>query len=87
LKGIIQKIGYDYDIDIIELEIPENHIHMVVHGMPKMSLSDVMQIIKSLSAREFFSKIPRNKKAIFLGRKKLTEILDHYIHKVILWKR
>ncbi len=54
LKGIIQKIGYDYDIDIIELEIPENHIHMVVHGMPKMSLSDVMQIIKSLSRESFF---------------------------------
>ncbi|MCF6229714.1 MAG: transposase, partial [Gammaproteobacteria bacterium] len=26
LKGIIQKIGYDYDIDIVELEIPEDHI-------------------------------------------------------------
>ena len=35
LKGIIEKIGYD--IDIIELEIPEDHIHMVVRGIPKMS--------------------------------------------------
>jgi len=42
---------------------------MVVRGVPKMSPSDVMQIIKSLSTREFFSKIPRNKKAIFLGWK------------------
>jgi putative transposase len=54
LKGIIEKIGYNYDIDIVELEIPEDHLHMVVRGVPRMSPSDVMQIIKSISAREFF---------------------------------
>jgi putative transposase len=35
MKAIIQKIGYDYDIDIVELEIPEDHIHMVIRGIPK----------------------------------------------------
>ncbi len=54
LKGIIEKIDYDYDIDIVELEIPEDHIHMVVLGVPKRSPSNVMQIMKSISAREFF---------------------------------
>jgi len=29
MKVIIQKVGYDYDIDIVELGIPEDHIHMV----------------------------------------------------------
>ena len=48
MKAIIQKIGYDYDIDIVELEIPEDHIHMVMRGIPKQSPSDVMQIIKSM---------------------------------------
>ena len=54
LKGIIEKVGYDYNIDIDELEIPEDLIYMVVRGIPKMSPSDVMQVIKSISAREFF---------------------------------
>ncbi len=54
LKGIIEKVAYDYDIDIVELEIPEDLIHMVVRGIPKMSPSDVMQVIKSISAREFY---------------------------------
>jgi len=53
LKGIIGKIGYDYNIDIVELEVPDDHIHMVVRGGPKMSPSQVMQVIKSISAREF----------------------------------
>lgn len=38
LKGIIEKSGYDYNIDIVELKIPEDYIHMVVRGVPKMSL-------------------------------------------------
>jgi putative transposase len=35
MKSIIRKIGYDYDFDIQELEIPEVHIHMVIKGNPK----------------------------------------------------
>ena len=51
LKAIIHKIGYDYGIDIIELEVPADHIHMVIRSEPKISPSQVMQIIKSISAR------------------------------------
>ena len=73
LKGIIHKAGYDYDIDIVELEIPEDHIHMVVRGVPKMSPSDVMQVIKSISAREFFRLYPEIKKRYFWGGKLWTQ--------------
>jgi putative transposase len=30
MKSIIRKIGYDYDFDIKELEIPEGHIHVAI---------------------------------------------------------
>lgn len=73
MKGIIQKIGYDYDIDIVELEIPEDHIHMVIRGVPKTSPSDVMQIVKSISAREFFRIYPEVKKKYFWGGKLWTQ--------------
>ncbi len=73
LKGIIHKAGYDYDIDIVELEIPEDHIHMVVRGVPKMCPSDVMQVIKSISAREFFRIYPEIKKRYFWGGKLWTQ--------------
>ena len=73
LKGIIKKAGYDYDIDIVELEIPEDHIHMVVRGVPKMCPSDVMQVIKSISAREFFRLFPEIKKRYFWGGKLWTQ--------------
>lgn len=65
MKAIIQKVEYDYGIDIVELEIPEDHIYMVIRGIPKKSLSDVMQIIKSITAREFFRIYPDVKKQYF----------------------
>ena len=54
MKVLILKIGYDYDYDIHALEIPEEHIHMVIKGGPKTAPSHVMQMIKHISAREFF---------------------------------
>jgi len=69
LKQIIEKIVYDYNIEIIELEIPVDHIHMVVRTEPKMAPSYVMQVIKSISAREFFRLHPAIKKKYFWGGK------------------
>jgi putative transposase len=73
LKAIIQKIGYDYDIEIVELEVPVDHIHMVVRAEPKDSPSSIMQIVKSISAREFFKLHPQIKRKYFWGGKLWTQ--------------
>ena len=73
LKGIIEQIGYDYNIEIVELEVPTDHIHMVVRSEPKVSPSDIMQIIKSISARQFFRLHPEIKKKYFWGGKLWTQ--------------
>jgi putative transposase len=72
LKEIMRKVGYDYNIEIVELEVPVDHIHMVVRSLPRTSPSDIMQIIKSISAREFFKKYPDIKKKYFWGGKLWT---------------
>jgi putative transposase len=73
LKSIIEKIGYDYDIDIVELDVPVDHIHMVVRSEPKVSPSSMMQIFKSISTREFFKLRPEIKKKYFWGSKLWTQ--------------
>jgi len=73
LKLIILKIGYDYGFEIVELELPEDHIHMVVRGIPKQSPSKIMQVIKSISAREFFRLFPEIKERYFWGGKLWTQ--------------
>ncbi|EDQ00288.1 hypothetical transposase [Shewanella benthica KT99] len=73
MKAIIHKAGFDYDIDIVELEIPEDHIHMVVRSEPKISPSHIMYVIKSISAREFFKCYPDIKRRYFWGGKLWTQ--------------
>lgn len=73
MESIIEKIGYDYNIDIVELELPIDHIHMVIRSEPKVSPSRVMQIIKSISAREFFKMYPDIKRRYFWGGKLWTQ--------------
>ena len=46
---------------------------MVIRGIPKQSASDVMQIIKSITAREFFKIYPEIKKRYFWGCKLWTQ--------------
>ena len=73
LQDIIQKIGYDYNIDIVELELPKDHIHMVAKSEPKQCPSNIMQIIKSISARTFFKLYPEIKKKYFWGGRLWTQ--------------
>ena len=88
LKDIIRKVGYDYDIDIVELEVPTDHIHLVIRSEPKVSPSSIMQIIKSISAREFFRLHPEVKRKYFWGGKLWTqsyfvETIDNATEEVI----
>ena len=80
MKTIICKVGFDYDIDIVELEIPEDHIHMVVRSEPRISPSQIMQVVKSISAREFFKMFPDIKKRYFWGGKLWTQ--SYYVETI-----
>ena len=65
MKTITHKVGYELNINIVELEIPEDYMYIVINGIQKQSPSDVMQIIKSLTASEFFRIYPEIKKKDF----------------------
>ena len=73
LKQCLRKIGYDYNLPVVELEIPEDHIHMLVESEPKLSPSRIMQIFKSISAREFFRRYPEIRRRYFWGGKLWTQ--------------
>ena len=73
MKAIIEKVCYDYDIELVELEIPDDHIHMIIITEPKRSPSDIMQVVKSISAREFFKRYPDIKRKHFWGGKLWTQ--------------
>ena len=67
LKQVIKQTAYNYDMEVTEIEIPNDHIHMMLKALPRHSPSDIMQIIKSISAIQFFEKFPEIKEQYFWG--------------------
>ncbi len=80
LLAMIKKVAFDYEMEVEELEIPKDHIHMMLKAEPKMSPARIMQIIKSVSAREFFRKYPEIKRKYFGGGKLWTQ--SYYVETV-----
>jgi putative transposase len=66
-KQIVGEICESYDIEIIEMEITEDHIHMLVSFPPLRSIGEVVRIIKSMSGRGLFREFPGLKKGLWGG--------------------
>ena len=50
-----------YGVRIEELEFQKNHVHMMVHIPARLSVSFSVQLLKGVSARRLFEKIPNFK--------------------------
>ena len=67
LVNICIEISERYEISFLEIGNDEDHIHFLVQGIPKMPVSRIVQIIKSITAREVFAKHPEVKKQLWGG--------------------
>ena len=64
---IFKELNYRYDIEISQAGFDSNHIHIMVQHLPSFSTSQVIKIIKSITAREVFKKHPEIKKILWGG--------------------
>ena len=67
LKEIFQRIAEEYEFSIDTIEVVEDHVHIFVEVPPRYAPSQVVQIFKSVSAREIFRKFPKLKKQLWAG--------------------
>ena len=49
------------------MEVMEDHVHIFVEAPPKYSPAQVVQIMKSISAREVFREFPELRKQLWVG--------------------
>ena len=68
LKELFVQIAEEYGFHIITVEIMEDHVHLLIEVPPSYSPSEVVQTIKSISARELFKKYPKMKKMMWSGK-------------------
>ena len=67
LKGVFNKIAEEYGFNIDTMEVMEDHVHIFVEVPPRYSPARVVQVMKSISAREVFSKFPNLRKQLWAG--------------------
>jgi putative transposase len=67
LKNICFEIGERYYFEFDAIGSDGDHIHLFVGAEPKYSPSNVMQIIKSITARQIFKQYPEIKKQLWGG--------------------
>ena len=58
LEEAFAEIAEAYDIEIATLHVGEDHVHLLVGFPPRLSISRVVNILKSLSAIQLFREFP-----------------------------
>ena len=67
LVNVCIEISQRYEINFWEIGNDEDHVHFLVQSVPKMTVTRMVQIIKSITAREIFAKHPEVKKQLWGG--------------------
>ena len=68
LKEVCLEIAKRYEIEFIEIGTDKDHVHFLIQSVPTYSPKRVIQIIKSLTAREIFKRAPEVKQKLWGGK-------------------
>ncbi len=66
-EGIICKTCVEMDIQVIEIAVNPDHVHIFMSFPPRYSIAKVVGMLKSISASEIFEKFPEVKKELWGG--------------------
>ena len=67
LREICLEISTRYEIVFVEIGVDRDHVHFLVQSVPMYSPTKIVRTIKSLTAREVFSRVPQMKKQLWGG--------------------
>ena len=67
IKNTCLEIEKRYEIHFLEIGTDKDHIHFLVQSIPTYSVTQLVTIIKSITAREVFGHCPQVKKQLWGG--------------------
>ena len=67
VKDICLDIEKRYEIKFLEIGTDEDHVHFLVQSVPMYSVKKIVQMVKSVTAREIFRCCPEIKKKLWGG--------------------
>ena len=65
LKEVCLDIANRYQVEFLEIGTDKDHVHFLVQSVPSYSPTKIITIIKSLTAREVFARVPSVKKQLW----------------------
>lgn len=68
LKEICLEIEKRYEIGYIEIGTDGDHVHFLTQSVPAISPSGIVQITKSITAKEIFKRFPEVKQMLWGGK-------------------
>ena len=72
IKETCLEIEKRYEIKFIEIETNGDQVHFLIQSVPMYSAKKIIQVVKSITAREIFEKVPEVKKKLW-GREFWTD--------------
>jgi putative transposase len=67
LKEVCLDIADRYQVEFLEIGTDKDHVHFLVQSVPTYSPTKIITMIKSLTAREVFARVPTVKKQLWGG--------------------
>ena len=67
LKAVCLNIADRYQVEFLEIGTDRDHVHFLVQSVPSYSPTKIVTMIKSLTAREIFARVPSVKKQLWGG--------------------
>lgn len=67
LREVCLEIERRYEIQFLEIGVDKDHVHFLVQSVPTYSVTKLVTMIKSLTAREVFKRCPHVKQQLWGG--------------------
>lgn len=67
LKELCFEISGRYEIHFVEAGMDDDHVHFLIQSIPSLSISRIVTIIKSITAKEIFQRHEEVKKFLWGG--------------------
>ena len=67
LKEICLDIEKRYQMKFLEIGTDKDHVHFLIQSVPKYSVTKIVTMLKSLTAREIFKRCPQVKSILWGG--------------------
>ncbi len=71
VDGVLQEVCLDienrYQVKFLEIGTDKDHVHFLVQSVPTYTVTKIVTMIKSITAREIFKRCPKVKRQLWGG--------------------